>query len=52
MLFRSNQYLVLLLEIQPDDINIVLDRIQANWGKGGGAPERLRIECETVPLEA
>ncbi|MBQ9617396.1 MAG: diguanylate cyclase [Oscillibacter sp.] len=48
----ANQYLVLLLEIQPDDINIVLDRIQANWGKGDGAPERLRIECETVPLEA
>ncbi|MBQ9521269.1 MAG: diguanylate cyclase [Oscillospiraceae bacterium] len=45
-----NQYLVLLLEIQPDDINIVLNRIQTNWDKDGTG-DQLRIACESVPLE-
>lgn len=46
----ANQYLVLLLEIQPNDIDIVLNRIRTNWDKDGTG-EQLRIECESVPLE-
>ena len=46
----ANQYLVLLMEIQPDDIGIVINRIQNNWQKDGTG-ERLHIVSETVPLD-
>ena len=46
----ANQYLVLLLEIEPDDMNTVLARILSNWdetGMGG----RIKVACESVPLQ-
>ena len=48
--YGKNQYLVILMEIQPDDINTVLNRIQSNWEKTG-LSDRLQIQCETVPLQ-
>ncbi|MBQ9493615.1 MAG: diguanylate cyclase [Oscillibacter sp.] len=46
----ANQYLVLLLEIQPDDIDIVQRRILTNWDKEGMG-DRLQITSESVPLQ-
>ena len=46
----ANQYLVLLLEIQPGDMGTVLGRILANWDKTGMG-DRIKVSCENVPLQ-